>query len=119
MQLNNCAMASGAAVVALQRAMLAPSTRGPKASRLATFELLCGEGPIYPLTSDKIVLVSAKLRAAGYRTADKYLGEGKARHVELGHVWSGELQLTMRRCLLARAARGLGPRRGRAKSVCT
>ena len=100
--------ATASALVSLRSAMVAPSTRGPKASRLATFELLSGVHDVYPLTPERLELVSAKLRAAGYRTADKYLGEGKARHIELGHRWTEALQLCLRRCLIA-CTRGMGP----------
>ena len=66
--------------------------------------------PVYPLRPCALEAVAGVLRAAGYRSGDKYLQELRLRHIENGHAWCDQLKRCMKMCC-ASMARGLGPRR--------
>eukprot|EP00971_Amphidinium_carterae_P030469 599430-Amphidinium_carterae.1 len=53
-------------------------------------------------------LVSAAFKAGGYRSYTNYLYRAKERHIELGYMWTAELELYAGRCKRS-VLRGLGP----------
>jgi len=96
----------------LLRDIYANSTRGPKASKRRTVELLAkaaaGTEFFYPLVEETVVDVAGALKGASYRAADSYLGELRLGHVEARHevpLWLARVFAGCRRSVL----RGLGP----------
>ena len=61
----------------------------------------------YPLTSEKLLLMAALLKAGRYRSAQQYLYTAKREHARRGHAWDAGLTVLLgdarRSC-----ARGLG-----------
>ena len=68
------------ALLELEEGKLAPSSRGPKKSRLSFVEdlILTGTGGLYPLTVFRIRAGAACLKRGGYRAAAGYLGDAEA-----------------------------------------
>ena len=93
--------------------MFAATTVSPKRSRMrfcARVIRVAMRRDVLPLHVAVIETLAGVLRAAHYRSADKYLQEAKLAHVEAGHEWTAQLS----RCLaLAKSSclRGLGPPR--------
>ena len=62
----------------------------------------------YPITVERLQLLGALLKRAGYRSAGAYLSVVKNQHIRLGHPWTDALDLEMREGKRA-CDRGIGP----------
>ena len=69
--------------------------------------LLEQEGEAGPLTPQGLEKAASRFRDAGYRSEFKYLIEAKRKHVEDGHEWTKQLELSLRDCKRA-LERGIG-----------
>ena len=91
-------LASGSAeacAIACELEADAPSSRGPLMSRIATWSDLAirsGYAKPFHLEPGVIYAVIGVLKAAGYRSAIKYLDAAKRVHVEQGRPWTSQLQ---------------------------
>ena len=77
----------------LQKGFSAASSSTGKVSLLTTWsnfhDQWFGEAvPMYPLTVDGLLAVSALFKKAGYRSYPNYLSAVKSEHILRGHVWS-------------------------------
>ena len=63
---------------------------------------------IYPLTPGLIIGVSAALKGAEYRAADRYLGELRLGHIESEHPIPEHISRVLANCRRS-VLRGLGP----------
>ena len=64
------------------------------------------------LTPDGIVAVAALFKAGGYRCYANYWSAVKSEHIEVGHLWTEQLELTGR-WVTRSVLRGIGPARQR------
>ena len=63
-----------------------------------------------PVTTDKLVEISAVLRASGYRSGLAYILEAKQRHLRHGFAWREHLDVVIKDCNRA-FLRAIGPAR--------
>ena len=62
----------------------------------------------YPITVERLQLLGALLKRAGYRSAGAHLSVVKNQHIRLGHPWTDALDLEMKEGKRA-CDRGIGP----------
>ncbi len=65
--------------------------------------------PVFPVSVQSLLEVSAVMRAAGYRSVKSYMFEVKSRHVRAGFRWTGQLDYALGDIKRA-ATRALGPK---------
>ena len=107
-------------VLKLEQAFTAPNSQKTKNAIRATIEAVireAGQGRTLPATAQRLKLLAACLKEAGYKAGSNYLGEYKIMHIEGGFEWSHQLQRCWQQCRRA-ADRARGPRR-KAKEVPT
>ena len=102
-------------VESLERDRHATSAAAPQASLLRTWErfhraVLGDRTPTYPLALKSLIAISAIFKRGGYRAFQNYVSAAKARHKELGHQWSDQLDNAVRWCTRS-VVRGIGPPR--------
>ena len=102
----------------LESGRFARSATAPRISLLKTwsrfhaaaFGVGPGAIPEYPITVRSFVAVAALFKRGGYRAFPNYASAAKDRHIQLGHVWTQQLDGASRWCTRS-VQRGIGPAR--------
>ena len=95
---------------AFQNDKIADSNKGPDESRRSWWPSRAELAKIdpFPLTKEKIDIMGTLLKWGQYRSAALYFSAAKKSHVDLGHAWSEQLDISIKTALRS-CMRGVGP----------
>ena len=91
------------ALDALVNDFYASSSQAPRTSQLKTWERYHAtwygdQVPVWPLSEQSLVRVSALFKLGGYKSFKNYLSRAKDHHISLGFEWSDKLDAVARKC---------------------